>query len=159
MRKIFQALVLGSILCNYCFALKPVFANEDTKNPIPKGYVAPIFGIDTGSNSAFGIHARIFERSPFSTRFTLFFPQGGVVSTNAITYDLPVGPTSNIYAGVGLYGSSVRNSFIGEFLVQIGGEIEAGNNIILFSDYSLILTGENDVRNGGVLKFGVGIGL
>ncbi|MDH6097856.1 hypothetical protein NWP21_03150 [Anabaenopsis sp. FSS-46] len=157
MRKIFQALVLGSILCNYCFAFKPVFANEDTKNPIPKGYVAPVFGVDRGSNSAFGIHGRIFQESPFSNRFTLFFPEGGVVSTNAITYDLPVGATSNIYTGVGLYGSSVRNSL--EFLVQFGGEIEVGNNIILFSDYSLVLTGEDGIRNEGILKFGVGLGL
>ena len=142
---------------NYSFVCKPASAHEERKNAIPKGYVAPVFGIDDANNSAFGIHGRIFHGSNITNRLTAFFNEDAVTTTNVISYDAGIGSSSNLYAGPGLYGSSLRNSL--ELLFQVGAESEVANNIVLFADYSIVVTGEDSIRNEGVFKFGVGLGL
>jgi hypothetical protein len=134
-------------------------SDTNTKKNLQKyqrGYIAPVMGIDTSSNTAFGIHGRItWAKSDLSNRITIFFPENKFVSTNVIAYDLGLSSTANIYFGPGVLQSSTQyNTY--NFMLQIGAESEIVNNIILFADYNIVFS---DKSNGSIFKFGLGYGL
>lgn len=159
---------VGTVLKNANGSLNPTNLTSAIANQVlSSSGITPTFTPDAESKSANPVGAQFQGRydlpnSPLSIRGSIYIGDSARAILPAVTYDLPVGGGTNVYAGAGV---SLVNAGVGKvtplgdrtgIVVTTGVESEVSKGIIVYGDAKWLPS--NKVTGTPPLRYQLGVG-